>query len=319
MANYGPYGTFLVVGAKNISPETWQLDDSHEHVTEMVRGFSESWDRFKPVGHSRVQLEASGGLYDDVTNGIVSALQAMGQTRQMLVWGFSEMIAGRLCRIADGTYAVTWKRIAKLEELTKAHALHRITGQAHEAVILNALARSTDPWNTEGASFDNSLNPLLTPIPITVSTAANDQITTAVPHGLTTGDVVIIAGHAGSTPSINGQATVTVVDPTNFTIGVNITVGGTGGTVTEVTSNGFVADMHVLALTLGGFTNVIIKVRHSPDNAVFSDLCTFTTVTAAPFANRQTGATLVQRYRAVSGDFTGAGSGQSVTALVALA
>lgn len=74
-------------------------------------------------------------------------------------------------------------------------------------------------------------------------------ILTAAPHLLNDGDTVIIAGHAGSTPALAGPYVITVVDATHFTIGVPITVGGTGGTmqrdwqtigeITKVTPPGF--------------------------------------------------------------------------------
>lgn len=66
----------------------------------------------------------------------------------------------------------------------------------------------------------------------TSSVASPTVITTATPHGYTTGDDVVIYGHAGSTPSINGTVyIVTVTGANTFTIPVNVTVGGTGGFV----------------------------------------------------------------------------------------
>lgn len=59
------------------------------------------------------------------------------------------------------------------------------------------------------------------PINITSFTAASPTvITTAAPHGLATGDEVIIDGVIGGTfsPAINGNFTATVVDATHFTV-----------------------------------------------------------------------------------------------------
>lgn len=72
-------------------------------------------------------------------------------------------------------------------------------------------------------------------VTITSSSVANPTvITTSAPHGLRSfamgGDTTTIAGHAGSTPSINGVHEVTVLSATTFTIPVAVTVGGTGGT-----------------------------------------------------------------------------------------
>jgi hypothetical protein len=70
------------------------------------------------------------------------------------------------------------------------------------------------------------------------SNATTDAITTATPHGLVTGQTVAISGHSGSTPSLNGSHTVVVTGPNTFTIGINITVGGTGGTATSLGAEG---------------------------------------------------------------------------------
>ena len=51
-------------------------------------------------------------------------------------------------------------------------------------------------------------------------------------HNLVPGDTVTIAGVSNSTPSINGTHTVTNVSGNSFSINVNVTSGGTGGTVT---------------------------------------------------------------------------------------
>ncbi len=52
-------------------------------------------------------------------------------------------------------------------------------------------------------------------------------IQTPYPHGLTTGDSVVISG-TNATPTVNGTHTVTVTDSTHFTVPVNVTPVGTG-------------------------------------------------------------------------------------------
>jgi hypothetical protein len=68
---------------------------------------------------------------------------------------------------------------------------------------------------------------------VSSSVAAATVITTAAAHNLATGDSVVLADHAGSTPTINGSRTVTVLTTTTFTIPVTVTVAGTGGTVAD--------------------------------------------------------------------------------------
>lgn len=81
------------------------------------------------------------------------------------------------------------------------------------------------------------LFPGATPVTITSSSIANPtNILCAAAHGLATGDTVLIEGHSGSVPNINGEHVVTVVNDTNYTIPVNVTTGGTGGTSTGIPS-----------------------------------------------------------------------------------
>jgi len=71
-------------------------------------------------------------------------------------------------------------------------------------------------------------------VPIVSSTAASPTvITTRWPHGLADGSSVDIQGHVGSTPSLDGQKLATVISPTEFSIPVDVTQGGTGGTLTH--------------------------------------------------------------------------------------
>lgn len=80
-------------------------------------------------------------------------------------------------------------------------------------------------------------------------------------------------------------------------------------------SLGAAAVLHVTAYS--GLTNAIIKVQHSPDNSVWSDLVTFSTVTAIGQQRATVAAgTTINRYLRVNTDVTGTGS---VTFLVAAA
>jgi len=96
------------------------------------------------------------------------------------------------------------------------------------------------------------------------------------------------------------------------------TAGHTNATsVSEaaLTSNGGAALLQVTTITLGGYTNAIVTVRHSADNSTFADLVAMTAITAAntPGGERKTCAGTVNRYISCAWAWTGAGSGQSVT------
>ena len=83
-------------------------------------------------------------------------------------------------------------------------------------------------------------------------------------------------------------------------------------------ANGGAGYLQVSALALGGFTNIVVKIRDSTDDIAFADLITFTAVTAAPAAERKTVAGTINRYTRVEHDFTGAGGGQSVKYMAGL-
>lgn len=84
---------------------------------------------------------------------------------------------------------------------------------------------------------------------LTSSVADPSVITTAGDHGFVTGQGVTIAGHSGSTPSINSAFTLTEGDAANqFTVDENVTVAGTGGTVRPTSAPGLtVADVDLIA------------------------------------------------------------------------
>lgn len=77
--------------------------------------------------------------------------------------------------------------------------------------------------------------------------------------------------------------------------------------------------LQVNALTLGGYTNLVVKIRHSADNNTFADLLSFTAVTGAPTAERKTCAGTVNQYLATSHAWTGSGTGMTATYMVGFA
>lgn len=84
-----------------------------------------------------------------------------------------------------------------------------------------------------------ALTPPASVVVTSSSVATPSILLTAAPHLLASGDTATIAGHTGSTPSLNNEYEVVVVDATHFSIfdkatgaPIAVTVGGTGGTVT---------------------------------------------------------------------------------------
>lgn len=96
---------------------------------------------------------------------------------------------------------------------------------------------------------------------ISTNSVANPTVvTTTGAHGYATGDIVLISGNITSSPSINGAYyVVTVLSSTTFSIPVNVTVGGTGGTVTSfntstLTALGFAVTAAALTTALSAIS-----------------------------------------------------------------
>lgn len=71
-------------------------------------------------------------------------------------------------------------------------------------------------------------------VSITSSSVANPSNILCTGHGMVSTESTTIVGHSGSTPDINADHVITRIDDDNFTIPVNVTVGGTGGTSQEL-------------------------------------------------------------------------------------
>lgn len=74
------------------------------------------------------------------------------------------------------------------------------------------------------------LNALGASVAVTSSSVADPSVITTAANTFKSGDTVTIAGHTSATPDINGDHVATVTAPTTFTIPVDVSDGGVGGT-----------------------------------------------------------------------------------------
>ena len=310
---------FFLVGGRDLLGVVTDFTEETEALTEETTPLGAGAQTHGAVGLVKASLQQNG-FYDDAAGLSNEALAGKEAVAQLVAYGVEGNLAGKGFVGLAGAYAAKYSRVAARGALHKANASYTVSGAKDEGVILHPLAAEAAAGNTQTTSVDRAAETMVTKIPIATSSVANPTvITTVVPHGLTTGDVVVITGHAGSTPAINGAYTVTVTGSSTFTIPVNVTVSGTGGTVVRAAStNGGYGHLHVKSLTLGGYTNLTVLLKHSLDNVTFVTLGTFTVVTASPIAERLAIAagTAVYRYLASSWSFTGAGSNPSATFLV---
>jgi hypothetical protein len=103
---------------------------------------------------------------------------------------------------------------------------------------------------------------------VAITSSATTDVVTSAAHGLVAGDLIRIVGHTGSTPDINGTHYVaSVPSSTTFTIGIDITVGGTGGILNKLNTGTTPAAAAVWRRLTG-----TIVMRRVVDLEEFSDI-----------------------------------------------
>ena len=304
---------FLVDGYNLIANKLKGLRYKHEALQERSDGLGDTWEETSPTGMSRAELAQEGAFFDTTTNRIHTAMSSQAPlspsaTARVVCLGFAGHRHGHPFVGFEGAFSTVYEVLAQNAQLTKANAEYRISGQLDNGAILQPLATKDNDWNTatEGKSVDYAADSTQRVIPITSHTAAAAAVvTTPVPHGLTTGDIVVISSVHSAGATINGQRTVTVVSTTTFSVPVDTTSGaGTGGSFVRANSSGGgVGYLQVTAMT--GFGQFVGKIRDSADDVTYADLITFTAVTSAPDAERKTVTGTVDRYLAFDGEVYG--------------
>jgi hypothetical protein len=309
---YGPSSAFMLVDGYDLTAAKIK---SMRHLTrapqEDTTGLGDSWVERTPVGVRETEIVQEGAIWNTAALNSHAALVGKEPTTpqttvRIVCMGFAGA-AGEDFYGDEGAFHGEVEVVAALGELQKVNATYEVTGVGDSGEILQKLATFTADFNTESASVDHTT--AARSQTITSSSVANPTvITTPEAHGIVNGEIVYIAGHSGSAPDINGDSPVaTVTSATTFTIPINVTTGGTGGTVKRANSlSGGWGYQQVTAES--GFSAYVGKVRHSTDDASYSDLVTFADAPTAPNAQRVAGAGTVNRYLAADGNVTGSGS-----------
>jgi len=314
MAKYGSnsFSVLLVDGYDLLASKVKSFRHKVEALMTRSDGLGDSSEASSPTGLSRVELAQDGAFFDDSAAGAHALLSVAANQRvsRTLVAAWAGNAIGRPFIGVSGVYGMGYEVLGQNEDLTKANVDYSASGAVEKGVILQNWATKTVDWNTktDGAQVDFTLDTGQRVIPITSNSVANPSVvTTPIAHGLTTGQKVLISGVTGSTPTINGERTVTVIDDTHFSVPVNVTVGGTGGSFVRANTVGGGAG-YLEVSALAGLTGFVGKIRSSPDDITYADLITFANVTAAPAAERIAVAGTVDRYLSFNGDVTGTGS-----------
>ena len=317
MAKYSSsqFAVFLVDGYNLLGAAVQSVSVKVVNVLQAkTHGLGDAWAALSATGILRGELTQSGAYFDDTTLGLHDAFKAVTQTVRTLVAAWGGNTIGKMFVGFQGVYEGDYAIGPKVGQLALADTSYAVSGQVDRGAIVQNWVQRAASWNTftDGFPVDYTLDPDNLATPITSNSIANPTVvTTPVPHNLTTGDVILISGVITSTPAINGQQTVTKISATTFSIPVNVTVAGTGGSfVRASTNNGGVG--YQMVSQYAGITGLLGKIRSSADNITYADLVVFLNCTGAPpdasAAQRVTVAGVVARYLCSTGTFTGAGT-----------
>jgi hypothetical protein len=306
-ASSSQFSVFLVDGMSLLAAKVQGVTHEIKALYEAATGLGDGWGASLPTGRQQATLAQSGAFFDDVTNGFHLAFANQLTLLRNVVFAWAGNVAGARFTGFAGTYGSDYAPQPVLNGLSKANVSYLISGECDRGLIVQPWIQQVGTWTS--ASIDNAADTTLPTVAITSNSLANPSVVFAPNHGLISGDVALVAGVTGSTPSINGQQVVTFVDLNHVSVPVNVTIAGTGGTLQRLNSdNGGWGFLHLSELT--GPSNIAVVINHSSDNASWSALVTFAGMTAAPGAQRVAVApgTVVKRYLQVVGTFTGAGT-----------
>lgn len=313
MAQYGSnsFAFFLAAGydlmASKLQGFSWKIED----LTKLTHGLGDTTELPAKLGITKYTLAQSGGFFDSTANQMHDLMKAGAGSAKVVCFGVAGNAMGAPFVGCLGALHTTYEVLATNGDFTKANAVYQVSNHAYPGQLVQPWATKTADWNTKtlGTTVDYTTDPSQTVIPITSNSAANPSVvTTPVAHGLTTGQVVLISGVAGSSADINGERTVTVISPTTFSVAVNATgSGGTGGSFVKAsTVNGGYGFQQVSAFS--GFTGFVGEIRDSADDTTYAALTTFANVTAGPIAEAVSASGTVDRYLSYDGNVVGTGS-----------
>lgn len=310
MSKYGSssLAVLLVDGYNLLSSAIQSIAAKVEAMTQPTQSFGDAFEEHTPTGLCRATLALNDAFFDDTTASLHDAMVASTGVSRAICVGFEGNTIGKHAELYAGAYTISYEPASAMGGLTKANVVHTVNGQVDHGAVVHSLAAKTADWDTTATPVDFTVDTAQQVIPITSSSVANPTVITCpVNHGLTSGDKVLIAGHTSVSPDINGTQTVTVTGLKTFTVPVNVTDDGVGGTLVRVDSAG--GGVGILQVTAAsGFTNFVGKIQHSADNITYTDLITFADNVVAPFAEVKTVTGTVNRYLAFSGNVTGSGS-----------
>ncbi len=239
---------FILFDGYNSLDHTTEIEIKSEASTEDVTVLSSSWIAKRAA--TKDMSIAQKGFLDDVAGGIWAQIiaKAEGSAAPFAI-GFEGNTLGVRCVFSGEVFLNDFSRQAVKQEIEKYELTYNVTDiyNAFADGLIQYPLGTTPGGNGSQASYlDAGAAPESRAI--TSSAISNPGRLLIASHTFKVGDYVVIAGHTGSTPSINGTWQICgVPDATHIDIPVNITTGGTGGTATY--ASGGIFTVHMNAIT----------------------------------------------------------------------
>lgn len=195
-------------------------------------------------GDSHANLKFAISLWNDKNWGTISVDVATGAVSTSAVTAeeivakliataaFNDFFEARLVQFNDGSSRIAIRQRKSISEVR----FYVINGQAEAVLGFNKRAGIAElPSYFKRHSVENRYNYadsqnclIQLSKEIESASVANPTVITCTGHGLKSGDVITVVG-SNTTPTINGDRTVTYVTDNTFTIPVNVSVAGTKG------------------------------------------------------------------------------------------
>ncbi len=156
MAKYGSGDVaFFLVDGYDLKGDQTDFSLQVGAMFEETHGLGDSWREQLPTGVRTADMSQSG-FFDDATDAVNAALSEQQATSRIVMFGVAGNVVGRKFTGLRGAYASTYARTASRNQLHKASATYKVSGQVDEGVILQEDEVKTVDWNNEGADSASS-------------------------------------------------------------------------------------------------------------------------------------------------------------------
>ena len=136
MTKYGsPDVAFFLVDGLSLVGTLTEFSDQHEAVIEETTPLGTGWEEQTFAGVRKGEI-SQDGYYDDAAMSAHDALSSGPGTARILAYGLEGTATGKRFTAYQGAMQVNYERLSKRDELTKAKAQYKSSGQVEQGRVL---------------------------------------------------------------------------------------------------------------------------------------------------------------------------------------